>query len=77
MLSECYHLSTRHDTKRGGEAPSMRGLAGAEGTALEAGWHPGAPSPPPDVGVAPVLCVPISTVVLWGPFSIAGVIHYG
>lgn len=55
----------------------MRGLAGAKETASEAGWHPGAPSPPPDVGVAPVLCVPISTVVLWGPFSIAGVIHYG
>lgn len=76
--SECYHLSTRHDTKRGGKAPGMRGLAGAEKTALEPGWHPDALSPPPDVGAAPILCVPISTVVLfWGLFSIAGVIHYG
>lgn len=56
----------------------MRGLAGAEKTALEPGWHPDALSPPPDVGAAPILCVPISTVVLlWGLFSIAGVIHYG
>ena len=56
----------------------MRGLAGAQAAALEAGWHPGAPRPPQDVRVAPVLCVPISTVaLLWGLFSIAGVIHYG